>query len=65
MRCIMGTYVSADSVHAMRDLEEQTYRINERKANDASRFAGACARIDGKRLTYSELIRRPEGAAPR
>ncbi len=55
-RTIRGTYVSVESFHLPRYLDEQTFRFNERKDNDAGRFHKALAGIVGKRLTYKELI---------
>ena len=55
-RTIGGTYVSADAFHLFRFLDEQAYRFNARKSNDAQRFVGARRDIVGKRLTYQELI---------
>jgi hypothetical protein len=56
-RALKGTYVSVEPFHLFRYLDEQTYRFNNRKMNDAMRFieAAAAASIFGKRLTYTEL----------
>lgn len=54
-RGIKGTYVSVEPFHLFRYLDEQTYRFNNRKGTDASRFLQAAASIFGRRLTYSEL----------
>lgn len=64
-RCVKGTYVSIDPVHLIRYVDEQCFRFNERKDNDQGRFLLAGPRIEGKRLTYAELIRKDEGEAPR
>lgn len=55
-RCINGTYVSVDAQHLERYADEQVFRFNERKRNDAGRFALAMPGIVGKRLMYKELI---------
>lgn len=54
-RGINGTYVSVEPFHLFRYLDEQSFRFNNRKANDAYRFDLAVSQIVGKRLTYSEL----------
>jgi len=54
-RGIKGTYVSVDPVHLQRYVEEQVFRFNERKDNDAGRFHKALGGIVGRRLTYKEL----------
>jgi hypothetical protein len=36
-------------------VKEQTFRFNERKANDGSRFQKVLSSVSGKRLTYKEL----------
>jgi transposase-like protein len=55
-RGLNGTYVSVEPFHLFRYLDEQTFRFNNRKANDAYRFDLAVSQIVGKRLTYSSLI---------
>lgn len=37
-RTLKGTCVSVDPVHLNRDLDEQTFRFNERDDNDSNRF---------------------------
>jgi transposase-like protein len=60
-RTIKGTYVSVDSQHLGKYVDEQVFRFNERKLSDASRFGAIMPGVVGKRLTYKELI----GAIPR
>jgi transposase-like protein len=55
-RTIGGTYVSVEPFHLFRYLDEQTFRFNNRKANDAYRFDLAVSQIVGKRLMYKSLI---------
>jgi hypothetical protein len=55
-RGIKGTYVSVEPFHLFRYLDEQVYRFNNRKDNDAGRFENAMSAITGKRLTYQHLI---------
>jgi transposase-like protein len=55
-RAIKGTYVSIEPFHLFRYLDEQSFRFNNRKMTDASRFALALKGIINKRLTYSALI---------
>jgi transposase-like protein len=54
-RGLKGTYVSVEPFHLFRYLDEQTFRFNNRKADDARRFHLAVSQIVGKRLTYAEV----------
>lgn len=55
-RCIKGTYVSVEPFHLFRYLDEQTFRFNNRKGNDADRFSRTLGSVAGRRLTYKRLI---------
>jgi transposase-like protein len=55
-RGLKGTYVSVEPFHLFRYLDEQSFRFNTRKTNDADRFAIALASVSGRRLTYRQLI---------
>jgi transposase-like protein len=55
-RALKGTYVSVQPFHLFRYLDEQAYRFNNRKADDATRFTDALRGVVGKRLMYSTLI---------
>lgn len=55
-RAIKGTYVSIEPFHLFRYLDEQAFRFNERKLNDAERFIDGLQGILRKRLTYKALI---------
>ena len=57
-RTLSGTYVSVETFHLFRYLDEQAYRFNEREGSDASRFSRAIQKLVGKRLTYAELTGR-------
>jgi transposase-like protein len=54
-RGIKGTYVSVEPFHLFRYLDEQTFRFNTRKGNDADRFIETAKNVVGKRLTFDEL----------
>ena len=54
-RAIHGTYVSIEPFHVFRYLDEQTFRFNNRGANDGERFRKLLKAVLGKRLTYDEL----------
>ena len=55
-RGLHGTYVSVEPFHLFRYLDEQVFRYNNRKElDDAGRFALACSRIAGRRLTWKQL----------
>jgi transposase-like protein len=54
-RALKGTYVSVEPSHLDAYVVEQTFRFNERKANDGGRFRKVLASVSGKRVTYKEL----------
>src|SRR2546423_6184863 len=54
-RGIGGTYVSVEPFHLFRYLDEQVYRFNNRRMNDAERFDLAVRGIVGKRVTFDQL----------
>ncbi len=54
-RTIGGTYVSVEPFHLFRYLDEQSFRFNERRTDDASRFWLGLKGILDKRLTYKAL----------
>lgn len=54
-RTLGGTYISVEPFHLFRYLDEQSFRFNNRKMNDAKRFALALQGIINKRLTYVAL----------
>ena len=55
-RGLKGTYVSVAPFHLFRYLDEQTFRYNERKTDDFTRFRAVLAQIVNRRLTYNQLI---------
>jgi transposase-like protein len=55
-RSIKGTYIRPDGQHLDAYIAEQVFRFNERGTNDGARFRTAAKAVDGKRLTYAELI---------
>jgi transposase-like protein len=55
-RGIHGTYVNVEPFHLFRYLDEQAFRFNERKDNDAGRFVKVVSGIIGKGLRYAKLI---------
>jgi transposase-like protein len=61
-RTIGGTYVSVEPFHLFRYLDEQSFRFNNRKTNDANRFDLAVSQIVGKRLTYAEVTGKDKDA---
>jgi len=59
-RGVKGTYVSVESFHLFRYLDEQAFRFNNRATkqkpmNDGDRFDLALSQIAGKRLTFAEV----------
>ena len=55
-RAIKGTYVSVEPFHPFRYLDEEAFRFNTRKDNDAGRFLRVASQIGGKRPQYKQLI---------
>jgi len=62
-RGIKGTYVSVEPFHLFRYLDEQAFRYNERKGNDADRFVKALGNAVGRRVTYNALTGKTEPSA--
>jgi len=58
-RGIKGTYVSVEPFHLFRYLDEEAFRFNTRKDNDAGRFLRVIASTEGKRLQFKNLIGEP------
>jgi transposase-like protein len=59
-RTLKGTYIHMASFHIDRYLDEQSFRYNYRKLNDAGRFETVIPKIfgEGKKLSYAELTGR-------
>jgi transposase-like protein len=58
-RGLKGTYVSVEPFHLSRYVDEQAFRFNTRKDDDAGRFEKTFSQISGRRLTWAELTRKP------
>lgn len=54
-RTIKGTYVSVAPFHLQRYADEQAFRFNARKTDDAARFGAVMAQVPGRRITYRQL----------
>ena len=61
-RGLKGTYISVEPFHLFRYLDEQVFRFNERKLDDAGRFVLALASIVGRRLMYKQLTGHAQAA---
>lgn len=57
-RMLHGTYTHIDPRHLQAYADEQVYRFNHRKTNDAGRFTTVAASVTGKRLTWNDLTER-------
>lgn len=55
-RGLRGTYVSVAPFHLFRYLDEQSFRYNERKEDDFTRFKAVLSQVVNRRLTYNQLI---------
>ena len=62
-RGIDGTYVSVEPFHLFRYLDEQAFRYNNQKTNDADRFNMALLGILAKRVMYKQLTGNNEPSA--
>lgn len=62
-RAIKGTYVSVDPHHLQAYVGEQTFRFNERKGTDLTRFRSVLGSVAGKRLTWKDLTNHDLSAA--
>jgi ISXO2-like transposase domain len=54
-RSIKNTYVSVEPFHLFRYLDEQCFRLNNRKLTDGERILAVAANTVGRRLTYADL----------
>jgi len=54
-RQLHGTYISVESFHLFRYLDEQSFRYNGRRLTDAERFAFVLSHAAGRRLTWNRL----------
>jgi len=64
-RMIVGTYAAVDLGHLPRYLAETTYRHNVRKLSDHDRFVALIRQIQGKRITFRQLVQENEAAHAR
>jgi transposase-like protein len=55
-RTIRGTYVSVEPFHLFRYVDEQSFRFNNRKDDNAGRFANVVSGVTGKRIMYKDLV---------
>jgi transposase-like protein len=55
-RCFRGTHVSVEPFHLFRYLDEEAFRFNNRTDKDGERFVKAMGGIEGRHLTYRQLI---------
>jgi transposase-like protein len=54
-RMLNGTYVHCAPFHLQRYVDEESFRFNDRKTDDAHRFADVMKRVPGRRITYRQL----------
>ena len=59
-RGITGVHHHVSKQHLHRDLAKFDRRHNTRKVDDQARTTGMVKTIEGKRLTYKPLVKRPE-----
>jgi transposase-like protein len=57
-RCVKGTYVAVDPRHLDAYLDEEVFRFNYRRLNDAGRFLVTLSQTTGRRIQYKELTSR-------
>jgi transposase-like protein len=56
-RMLHGTYVAVEPFHLSAYVDEQAFRFNNRKDDDADRFLKALVMVPTARLTYKDLTR--------
>lgn len=54
-RANKGSYVSVESFHLFRYVDEEAFRFNERKITDSERSTEVVGSVAGRRLTYKHL----------
>jgi len=54
-RCIKGTFVQISPFHLQRYVDEEVFRFNARKTDDAHRFDDVMGRVVGRRITWRQL----------
>lgn len=60
-RCLHGTWVQVAPFHLQRYADEQVFRYNARKVEDADRFKTVMKRVPGRRITW-RLLTAQDGA---
>jgi len=60
-RCIKGTHIQLSPFHLQRYVDEEVFRFNARKTDDAGRFDRVMANVPGRRITY-RLLTQQDGA---
>lgn len=63
-RGLHGTYIAVEPFHLFRYVDEQAFRYNYRKIDDAGRFESVLAEVVGKRITYKQLTGKDPVEAP-
>jgi transposase-like protein len=54
-RGLHGTYISVESFHLFRYLDERVFTFNHRDLTDLGRFTAALGTVSARRLTYADL----------
>ena len=54
-RALKGTYTHCEPFHLQRYVDEEVFRFNQRKDNDAGRFDDVMSHVAGRRLTWRLL----------
>ena len=54
-RCIKGTHIQLSPFHLQRYVDEEVFRFNQRKLDDARRFGAVMMQVPGRRITYRRL----------
>jgi len=57
-RGIKGTYVSVESYHLFRYLDEQAFRFNEQVGEDVDRSSKTFGSLTERRLSYDSLTKK-------
>jgi len=63
LKCgLKSTYISVEPFHLFRYLDEQAFRLKERKSNDGERFVEMMSNVAARRVTYRKLTGKDEAA---
>jgi transposase-like protein len=60
-RGLHGTYIAPRAFHLEAYVDEQVWRFNNRELSDGARMRSAAKAVEGKRITYRQLLAKKKG----